>query len=234
MDSRFAEITHLFIDADDTLWHNDFHFRRAEADFAAYVSGKGWGTSDEARALLSIKQEENIPIFGYGSKTYFLGMLDAATQLGGPDFGSEDYYALKSIVERLATHTFEMMDGAAQTVRALAQRYKIVVATKGDLTEQVGKYRKSGLSDCVCGVEVMENKSTADYLNLAAKTNVPPENFVMVGNTVRSDVAPVIEMGGWAIYIPYSVTWEHEVMPLPDSSRIITLSHISELVPILL
>lgn len=232
MDDRFKDLTHIFLDADDTLWENDVWFRRAEAEFASYMSL--WIPDAEARRILAQKQEENIPIFGYGSKTYLLGMLDAAKAIAPKDFGPQMYWDIKDIIVRLTTHPFEWLEGAGQTVRLLAQRYKLVIATKGEPCEQMRKFRQSGIGDCVTAIEVMERKSESDYRNLAVKMGVTPENFFMVGNAVRSDIAPVISMGGWAVHIPYVITWSHEVMDMPESDRVIELGHITQLQSLLL
>lgn len=232
MDSRFSHLTHIFLDADDTLWENDSWFRRAEAEFAEYM--RRWTSDAEARRILAEKQEENIPDFGYGSKTYLLGMLDAARAIAPDDFSTEMYWDIKDIIVRLATHPFEWLDGAEETVRLLARRYKIVIATKGESSEQMRKYRLSGLEDCVTAIEIMERKSESDYRNLAVKMGIAPENFLMVGNAVRSDIAPVIAMGGWAVHIPYVITWAHEVMDMPQSDRVIELTHITQLQDLLL
>jgi len=234
MDPRFAGLKYVFLDADDTLWHNDGYFRQAEDEFAEYLSRQGWCTVEQAKALMEVKQEENIPIYGYGSKTYLLGMLDTAADMGGERFGPQNYRDLKEIIRRLTTHPFGFIDEAEEVVKDLAARYKVVIATKGELCEQFRKYRMSGLADCVLAIEVMERKSPADYFNLAIKLGIDPSNFFMVGNSVRSDVAPVIEMGGWAVHIPYPVTWIHEVMDLPDSPRVIELQNIGQLRGLLL
>jgi len=234
MDPRFAGLTHIFLDADDTLWENDVFFRRAEDEFVHYMAQSVGADETHARELLAAKQEDNIPIFGYGSKTYLLGMLDAAIALAPGRFDGRMYFDIKEIITRLTTHDFEWLKGAEETVRMLATRYKVVIATKGDLGEQNRKFRQSGLADCVCAVEVMEKKSEADYRNLAAKMGVPTDQFLMVGNAVRSDIAPVIAIGGWAIHIPFRITWAHELMPLPVSDRVLTLTHITQLQPLFL
>lgn len=232
MDPRFSHLTHIFLDADDTLWENDIYFRKAEDEFAQYMSV--YTPEDEARIMLARKQEDNIPTFGYGSKTYLLGMLDAAAVLAPEHFGPQMYSDIKAIITRLATHRFDWLANAEETVRLLARRYRIVIATKGELSEQMRKYRLSGISDCVTAIEVMEKKSEEDYRNLAVKMGIEPENFLMVGNAVRSDIAPVIAMGGWAVHIPYAVTWVHEIMEMPDSDRVIELIEISQLRNLLL
>lgn len=232
MDSRFSNITHVFLDADDTLWENDIYYRKAEAEFVQYMSP--WCDEQAAAEILAHHQEKNIKIFGYGSKTYLLGMLDAAAELIPGGLTSDHYDHLKSIIVRLETHPFDFLQGAEDTVRALAERYTVVIATKGELSEQMRKWRISGLSDCVKAIEVMETKSIEDYRNLAVKMGVPVEDFFMVGNAVRSDIAPVIAMGGWAVHCPYEITWAHEVMPLPDSDRVFEITHLSQLKDMLL
>lgn len=232
MDQRFKDLRYLFLDADDTLWENDVFFRKAEDEFVQYMTP--YADEPLARRMLADKQEENIPTYGYGSKTYMLGMLDAAKALCPDSFDTVMYSDIKEIIYRLTTHPFEWLDGAEETVRLLSRRYRIVIATKGDLCEQLRKLRQSGLQDCITAVEVMEAKSVYDYRNLAAKTLVEPEHFLMVGNAARSDIAPVLSMGGWAVHIPFRITWAHEMMDLPDSDRLIRLTHISQLQDLLL
>lgn len=232
MDQRLSHITHVFLDADDTLWENDIYYRKAEAEFLELM--KPFLSEEETRKILSYHQELNIKIFGYGSKTYLLGMLDAAGQIVPRRFSPGLYARIKQIIVRLEQHRFDFLEGAEETVRALAEKYTVVIATKGELSEQMRKWRISKLSDCVSAIEVMEKKSVDDYRNLCAKMGIAPENFFMVGNAVRSDVAPVIEMGGWAVHVPYKITWAHEVMDLPHSKKVFEIKHISELRDLLL
>lgn len=231
MDTRFSHLTHVFLDADDTLWENDIYFRIAEDEFAQFMSK--YVSNEFARERLAFHQEANIPIYGYGSKTYLLGMMDAAAEIC-PEFTPDMYRHIKGIIERLVTHRFDFLEEADQVVKDLAGRYKVVIATKGELSEQLRKYRMSGLDRHVNAIEVMETKSESDYLNLAIKMGVEPSDFLMVGNSVRSDIAPVVAMGGWAVHIPYKMTWVHEMMDMPESDHIIELGHISELRDILL
>ena len=232
MDSRFAHLTHVFLDADDTLWESDIFFRKAEAEYVEYMSP--YASADVAADMLRRKQEENIPVFGYGSKTYMLGMLDAAAALCPYSFDQKMYRDIKGIVTELTMHRFEFLEGAKEVVMALSERYKVVIATKGELSEQMRKYRLSGLAKYVTAIEVMERKTSEDYRNMAVKFGLDPSDMLMVGNAVRSDIAPVISIGGWAAYIPYKITWEHEVMPLPDSPRVIQLDSLIRLKEILL
>lgn len=232
MDPRLSHITHVFLDADDTLWENDIYYRKAEAEFVELMSR--FVSSQDAAKILVYHQELNIKIFGYGSKTLLLGMLDAACQIVPEKFNPACYKEIKEIIVRLEQHRFDFLEGAEETVRKLAQKYTVIIATKGEMSEQLRKWRISKLQDCVTAIEVMEKKSVDDYLNLAAKVGVKPSDFFMVGNAVRSDVAPVIELGGWAVHVPYKFTWAHEVMDLPKSEKVFEISKISQLCDILL
>lgn len=232
MDPRLEHITHIFLDADDTLWENDVYYRKAEAEFLELM--EPWCRPAECAKILTYHQELNIKVFGYGSKTYLLGMLDAAAQIVPEKFTPALYHDIKQIIVRLEQHPFDFLDDVEETVRALAQKYTLVIATKGELSEQMRKWRISKLQDCVSAIEVMEKKSVDDYRNLCAKMGIAPENFFMVGNAVRSDIFPVVSMGGWAVHVPYKITWAHEVMDMPESDKIFTISKISQLKDILL
>ncbi len=223
---------YVFFDADDTLWENESYFREAEHRFALLLSD--YAPEKDIVDMLMQKQEENIPVYGYGSKTYLIGMLDAATELCGEDFSSRIYLKTKQIIHDLAYHEFHLINGIEDVLKALRRKYRLAVATKGDLPEQMNKYRESGLQKYFHHIEVMEKKSEEDYLAMAAKLDIRPQDMVMVGNSVKSDIAPVINIGGVAIHVPHEVTWAHEMMDIPDSERVIEVKNIREIVKILL
>ena len=224
--------THIFFDADDTLWENESFFREAEAQFARLLSD--WSGPEGLQQLLWQKQEENIPVFGYGSKTYLIGMTDAAMELCGGNLPLEIYTGIKKIIRDLTYHEFRIIEGVEETLKALCGRFELVVATKGDVTEQMAKYRKSGLSQYFHHIEVMENKTEENYLELASKHNLKPEQMLMVGNSVKSDIAPVINIGGYAINTPHEIVWTHEMMDMPESDRISIVKRIDDIPKLLL
>ena len=227
-----GKFTHIFFDADDTLWENEQFFRDAEAQFAGLLSD--YTSPEGVQELLWHKQEENIPLFGYGSKTYMIGMTDAAVELCGGHLPDRIYYGVKKIITDLAFHEFRLLDGVEETLKALHGHYRLIVATKGDLTEQMNKYRLSGLDKYFHHCEVMENKDEQNYLELAAKHDLDPQQLLMIGNSVKSDIAPVVNIGGWAIHTPHDVVWVHEMMDMPQSDRIIEVTRISDILQHLL
>jgi len=222
----------IFFDADDTLWENEMFFRQAEEKFAELLAD--YTDREGLQQLLWQKQEDNIPLFGYGSKTYMIGMTDASLELCGGKLPEHIYYGVKKIITDLAFHEFKLIDGVQETLEALSGHYRLVVATKGDVTEQMFKYRRSGLDRYFHHCEVMENKDEKNYLELAAKNDLQPEQLLMVGNSVKSDIAPVINVGGWAINTPHDVVWVHEMMDMPESDRILIVQNVKEIVRFLL
>ena len=222
----------IFFDADDTLWENEQFFRDAEAHFADLL--KDYTSPEGVQDMLWRKQEDNIPLFGYGSKTYMIGMTDAAMELCGGNLPEKIYDGIKKIITDLAFHEFKLIEGVEDTLQALYGHYTMIVATKGDLTEQLYKYRLSGLARYFHHCEVMENKDEKNYLELAAKNNIEPERILMVGNSVKSDIAPVVSIGGTAFHTPHEVIWVHEMMDMPESDRIIEVQSIRDILPYLL
>ena len=227
-----GKFRYIFFDADDTLWENEQYFRAAEAKFIELLAD--YTTPQGVQDMLWRKQEDNIPLFGYGSKTYMIGMTDAALELCGSTLPEHIYYGIKKIITDLAFHELEIIEGVKETLEALQGRYELIVATKGDLPEQMGKFRSSGLSQYFHHCEVMENKDEKNWLEVAAKHNLRPEEILMIGNSVKSDIAPVVSLGGWAIHTPHEVVWVHEMMDMPQNDRIIEVKNIREILSYLL
>ena len=222
----------IFFDADDTLWENERYFRAAEGKFIELLAD--YTTPEGVQDMLWRKQEDNIPLFGYGSKTYMIGMTDAALELCGGSLTEEIYYGIKNIITELAFHELQIIEGVKETLEALQGKYELIVATKGDLPEQMAKFRKSGLAHYFHHCEVMENKDEKNWLEVAAKHNLHPEEILMIGNSVKSDIAPVVNIGGRAIHVPHEVVWVHEMMDMPQSDRIIEVKKITEILDYLL
>lgn len=227
-----GKFRYIFFDADDTLWENERYFRAAEAKFIELLAD--YTTPEGVQDMLWRKQEDNIPLFGYGSKTYMIGMTDAALELCGGTLPEHIYYGIKKIITDLAFHELEIIDGVKETLEALQEHYELIVATKGDLPEQMGKFRTSGLAHYFHHCEVMENKDEKNWMEVAVKHNLRPEEILMIGNSVKSDIAPVVSLGGWAIHTPHEVVWVHEMMDMPQNDRIIEVKSIREILDYLL
>ena len=221
----------IFIDADDTLWENERDFRAAEAEFARILAP--YAKLEDVQNLLWEKQEGNIPHFGYGSKTYFIGMLDAALELCGGSLSREIYDSVKDIITRLCFHPLEILPGVEETLDRLSGTYRLILATKGENKEQLIKFRKSGLEKYFFAAEVMMDKSPEDYLSVAGRYGIAARDIVMVGNSVRSDILPVIAIGGTAIHIPHESVWVHEIAELPVSDRLHCIDSFADLPSIL-
>ncbi len=215
-------------DADDTLWESEAFFAVTQERFAALLSP--WCASAEVAAALLSTERSNLAHFGYGVKGFTLSMIETAIELTE---GAIPSNALGEIMEwgrEMMAHPVTLVDGAADVLDALADRYRLVLITKGDLFHQESKVAESGLGDRFETVEVLSEKDERSYQRVLDRLDVPATQFVMVGNSVRSDIEPVVAIGGHGFHVPHSITWEVETASAgfePDS-RWSTLSSIRE------
>ncbi len=218
-------------DGDDTLWQNEQAFHLANAELRALLVPH-CDAEVLDRRLLGV-QRANLQHYGYGAKAFTLSVIETATELAGERLTVDDVRAILAIGKGLLTHPMELLEGAADAVRTIAARFPVVLVTKGDLIHQEAKVAGSGLGDLFHGVEIVSEKDPDTYRQVCACSGVEPGHFVMVGNSLRSDVAPVLEIGGWSVYIPHELTW---AMEHPDDetairahARFRTVIHIAEL-----
>lgn len=198
-------------DGDDTLWHSEGYYRHAEAAFEEIL--RRWVDMDgEAmrRALLA-EEQRTLPIYGYGAKGMTLAMLEAAIDISQARIDARDIRRILALGRRVLEHPVELLPGIREAVAKVAQKYRIVLITKGDLLHQEHKVAQSGLADLFQRIEIVSEKSPASYAKVLAEFNLPASRFAMVGNSMRSDIEPVVELGGYGIHMPYRVTWEHEL-----------------------
>jgi putative hydrolase of the HAD superfamily len=219
----------IAFDADDTLWHNERHYQQAQRDLCDLLAP--YADADAVNARLYEAEKRNLPLFGYGMKGFTLSMIEAAIALTDGQVRGTDVQAIIDLGKRLVQTPVELLPGAAETVEALAQHYPLMLLTKGDLMDQERKIAGSGLARHFDAVEIVSDKTPGTYASLLATHGVDPAGFLMVGNSLRSDVLPVVEIGGRAVYIPYHVTWVHEQAPEPGEgdTRYHTLERIDEL-----
>lgn len=203
-------ITTIGLDADDTLWHSESHFAITEERFGALVSP--WLSGKEAADRLLDTERQNLATFGYGVKGFTLSMIETAVSASG---GTIPSGAIQNIIDwgkEMLSHPVELLDGVSDVIDALSADYRLALITKGDLFHQESKIAESGLAERFDHVEILSEKSPEHYRSVLGRLGVEPGEFLMVGNSVRSDVLPVVEIGGQAAHIPYGITWGHETV----------------------
>lgn len=197
-------------DADDTLWHSEIHFQAAHAEFerilGAYVDLADAGVHDRLLAT----ERRNIKVFGYGAKGMTLSMIETAVEITGERVSAADIHRLLGLGKEILAHPVELLPGVREAVAEVAQRHRVVLITKGDLFHQEAKVRQSGLSDLFHRIEIVSEKDPPTYQRLFEEFGVDASRFLMVGNSLRSDIEPVVRLGGWGVHVPYPVTWALE------------------------
>ncbi|GAA4324569.1 HAD family hydrolase [Mucilaginibacter gynuensis] len=200
----------IAFDADDTLWVNEPYFRRTEEAFYEIMSDYLQQHSLE-RELLKIELD-NLPLYGYGVKGFILSMIETAMRVSDKTISIDVIERIIELGKLLLDEPIEILDGVEEVLTSLKGKYQLVVATKGDLLDQERKLRKSGLGHYFHHIEIMSEKDDANYLKLIKHLDIQPEELLMIGNSLKSDVLPVLRIGGHAIHIPYHITWAHEVI----------------------
>lgn len=198
----------IAFDADDTLWHNEGRYRDTETEFHRILEQYHDPAWIDDR--LYETEMRNLPHFGYGIKAFVLAMVETAIDLTEGRIGGHEIQRVIELGRAMIAAPVELLDGVEETVAGLALDHDLMIITKGDLLEQESKVEASGLRDHFGPVEIVSRKDQAAYERIAARHGVRPEQFLMVGNSLRSDVLPVLAMGGRAVHIPYWTTWRHE------------------------
>ncbi len=209
--SRGDQFEVVAFDADDTLWRSEDFFSTAEAFFAELVAPHAPAGIDVLDALHAT-EIDNLPVAGYGIKSFALSMVQAAVTATG---GRVPAAAIGQLVDHaydMLRHPVELLDGVAETLDAVGRTHRLVMITKGDLVDQTRKVRTSGLEHHFEHIEVVLEKDIGTYRRVLREWNIDPATFLMVGNSLRSDVLPIVELGGHGVHVPYHVTWDHEVV----------------------
>ncbi|MDE5491361.1 HAD family hydrolase [Elizabethkingia meningoseptica] len=202
------KIKTIAFDADDTLWVNEPYFQDAEKEFCQLL--QDYLPEHSVSEELFKTEMKNLHLYGYGVKGFMLCMIETIGRI------SDDAASLKLVNKtielghELLQKPIQLLDGVQNTLESLAGKYKLVVATKGDLLDQERKLKNSGLVDFFHHIEIMSDKQTNDYKKLLKHLDCTPDHFLMLGNSVKSDIMPVLDLGGYAAHIPYHTTWTHE------------------------
>jgi putative hydrolase of the HAD superfamily len=198
-------------DGDDTLWHSETRFSVTQAEFRELL--KRHVPDADVDARLSEMEMKNLSIYGYGVKSFTLSMLETAIELTGARIPASDLEVILGWGKRMLMEPTQLLEGVEETLGALSGRHDLLLITKGDLFDQESKLARSGLGELFGGVEILSEKNADAYRGVFQRRAIKPEEFVMVGNSLRSDVVPVVSLGGRAVHIPYEVTWHHEEVP---------------------
>jgi len=195
-------------DADDTLWSNEPYFREAEEKFCDLM--EGYLPRHSAHRELYATEISNLPIYGYGIKAFMLSMVETALKIGSNTLPTEAISKIIDIGRQQLDQPVILLDGVETVLQKLHGTYKLVVVTKGDLLDQEKKLVKSGLSDYFHHIEIVSEKRNSDYHKLLRHLDIKPSEFLMVGNSLKSDILPVLDLGCYGVHVPYHTTWEYE------------------------
>ena len=223
----------IAFDADDTLWHNERLYTNAQARFASLLAA--YHPAEWVNARLSQTESRNIAHFGYGIKSFALSMIETAIELTEGRICGPDVQAIVDLAKEMLNAQVELLPYVRETIPALAERYHLMVISKGDLLDQETKIARSGLGDYFQAVEIVSEKDRHSYERLLRRHAIEPGCFLMVGNSPRSDILPVLELGGSAVVVPYETVWLHEAGDLPPEGQpgYYALDHIGQLPPLL-
>jgi putative hydrolase of the HAD superfamily len=200
----------IAFDADDTLWANEPFFRETENRFFELFQDY-LPQHTVARELLKT-EIDNLPLYGYGIKGFILSMIETAMRISDKTIPISVIEKIIAEGKELLEKPVELIDGVEDVLKQLKGRYRLVMATKGDLLDQERKLRKSNLQEYFHHIEIMSDKKESDYQKLIKRLDIKPDEFLMIGNSLKSDALPVLNLGGHAIHVPYHITWEHETV----------------------
>ncbi|MEO0042365.1 MAG: hypothetical protein RL329_1813 [Bacteroidota bacterium] len=195
----------IAFDADDTLWVNEPYFRETEIKFCQLLEDF-LPASEVEKQLLKI-EIQNLPMYGYGIKGFMLSMLETALKVSNHQISIKTIEKILEYGKEMLEKPIDLLDGVKEVLNDLKKEYRLVVATKGDLLDQERKLQKSGLESYFHHIEIMSEKREADYSKLIKHLDIAPDAFLMVGNSLKSDILPVLNIGGHAIHIPFHTTW---------------------------
>ena len=218
-------------DADDTLWVNEPYFRDAEYRLADLL--KPFAPDTDIIEELFSTEMKNLGLYGYGAKAFTLSLIETAVKLSGNHVQASIINEIIEMGRGLMSINIELIDSVGEVLPELQKHYKLIVATKGDLLDQERKLMKSGLLPYFHHIEIMSDKKESDYQKLIDHLGILPEEFMMVGNSVKSDILPVIAIGGIGVHVPFHTTWQHETVNEIPTEHFYEITSLSQLRDIL-
>lgn len=210
----------IAFDGDDTLWHNERSYRRARERFRQILLNAGVDLADdEIEEHVNRTEIRNIDYYGYGVSSFALSLIETAIGLTGGRVAGGDLAGVIELAKEMLSEEIELFEGAREAVTTVAATHPLMLITKGDLLHQTSKLERSDLKPYFNFVEVVSHKTPRVYANILQRHKVEPERFLMVGNSLRSDILPVVEIGARAIYVPAALSWAHEHAEVPHAAR---------------
>ena len=197
----------IAFDADDTLWHNESIFTMTQQKFREMLSSHGPEVVDQT---LSSTQLKNLKHFGYGIKGFILSMIETSIELTGGSVSGKEIQQVLDFGREMLAAPIELLPHVHEVVEELSKNFHLLLITKGDLIDQEIKIARSGLADYFAAVEIVSDKTAETYKKILTQHKIDVSRFMMIGNSMRSDIVPIVQIGGHAVHIPYSSTWEHE------------------------
>ncbi|WP_320815924.1 HAD family hydrolase [Flavobacterium sp.] len=222
----------IAFDADDTLWHNEPYFDEAQARFCKLF--QDFASSQEILGMILNHQVKNLPIYGFGIKAFTLSMIETALKITDNNISGKGIEQIITIGKDLLQKPVELMPNVENVLQELHGNYKLVMATKGDLKDQHRKLHDSGIGHYFHHIEVLSDKTELDYEKMLGRLEIKAEDFLMVGNSLKSDILPIINLGGFGIHVPYATTWEYEKIDFEiEHENFLALNNIEEVLNIL-
>jgi putative hydrolase of the HAD superfamily len=226
----------IAFDADDTLWHNETHYIQASEQLKRLLSSYQ-GPENIEQKLIEI-EIRNVPRYGFGIKSYTLSMVETAIDISAGLISGKEIQQIIELGLEMLRAPVQLFAHAGETLAGLARNHELVLITKGDLLEQEDKVKRSGLAGYFRAIEILREKTATSYQQVLDKHGIPSQQFLMVGNSLKSDILPVLEIGALAVYIPYQHTWAYEQPPEsqrrpPTYHELESLSQLPELIAVL-
>ncbi len=228
MEVDFTNIKVIGFDADDTLWVNETYFREAEEHFTELLDQ--YETKNKIDQELFRMEMKNLEIYGYGIKGFMLSMIELALELSNNRVSQATIGKILDVGKEMISRPVELLDGVEEVLKQLERKYRLIVLTKGDLLDQERKLEKSGLSRYFHHVEVLSDKKETNYQNLLDHLEIGVDEFLMIGNSLKSDVLPILNIGARAVHVPFHTTWAHEEVAVEEqTNNHLTLGRITDI-----
>jgi putative hydrolase of the HAD superfamily len=229
----YKNIKVIGFDADDTLWVNETYFREAELAFGQLM--QPYETINQIDQELFKIEINNLPIYGYGIKGFILSMIEAALKISNNKISHKSMNDIIEIGKNMLNKPVELLEGVEEVLKTLSKTHRLILATKGDLLDQERKLEKSALNKYFHHIEVMSDKKDSDYITLLNHLDIQPKEFLMIGNSLKSDILPLIAIGANAVHVPFHTTWQHEVVcdSQVNNDNYQTLESISEVLSLI-